>query len=191
MVLIDAGANNPWRLQANGKLVRASDLATGSPIPPVQAANPLKESDVPPAALRQMRAEAEREGPTANEAPRDKLPQDAQRMRTWALSRWQHLVAGSNPVESDELVGLMKEREKTEYPLGNIPLVVLTRGLSDENGQDGKAFEQEHNEDQAAMALLARNGKQVVAEHSGHHIQVDEPSLVIKTIRDVLLAMKK
>ena len=36
MVLIESVARDPWRLQANGKLVRASELATAKPIPPVQ-----------------------------------------------------------------------------------------------------------------------------------------------------------
>jgi pimeloyl-ACP methyl ester carboxylesterase len=97
IVLIDAGASNPWRLQANGKLVRASDLATGRPIPAVLTSNPLKESDVPAAALNQMKAAARSQGPTANDPPRNKLPAAAQRMCVWSLSRWQHFVAGSNP----------------------------------------------------------------------------------------------
>src|SRR5215471_14861042 len=190
MILIDAGASNPRRLQANGKLVRASDLATGNPIPAVQIANPLKESDVPSAALDQMKAAAQNQGPAANEPPRNKLSPDAQRMRAWSLSRWQHFVAGSNPAESDELVGLAM-REKTEHPLRDMPLVVMTRGLPDETGPDANTLEEEHKQDQAAMTLLSRNGKQVIATHSGHHIQIDEPELVIQTIRAVVTSISK
>jgi pimeloyl-ACP methyl ester carboxylesterase len=190
MVLIDAGAGNPWRLQANGKLIRASDLATGKPIPAVLTSNPLKESDVPSAALNQMKAAAQNQGPTANEPPRNKLPADAQRMRTWSLSRWQHFVAGANPAESDELV-VLATREKTEHPLGDLPLAVMTRGLPDESGPDARSLEEEHKQDQAAMALLSRNSKQVIATHSGHHIQLDEPELVIQTIRGVVTSVSK
>jgi hypothetical protein len=190
MVLVDAGASNPWRLQGNGKLVRASELATGKPIPAVQTSNPLKESDVPSAALNQMKAAAQDQGPTANDPPRNKLPADAQRMRTWSLSRWQHFVAGSNPAESDELVALAA-REKTEHPLGDMPLAVMTRGLPDETGPNAKALEEDHKQDQAAMTLLSQNSKQVIATHSGHHIQLDEPELVVETIRGVMTSISK
>jgi pimeloyl-ACP methyl ester carboxylesterase len=190
MVLIEAGGTNPWRLQPNGKLVRASELATGKPIPALQTSNPLKESDVPSAALNQMKLAAQVQGPTANEAPRNKLPLDAQQMRTWSLSRWQHFVAGSNPAESDEVVDLMT-REKGEHPLGNMPLVVMTRGIPDETGPDAKTLEEDHQQDQASMVLFSRNGKQVVAAHSGHHIQLDEPKLVIQTVQDVIASIGK
>ena len=38
---------------------------------------------------------------------------------------------------------------------------------------------------------MSRNGKLVVATHSGHHIQIEEPELVIQAIRDVLTAVPK
>jgi pimeloyl-ACP methyl ester carboxylesterase len=67
----------------------------------------------------------------------------------------------------------------------------MTRGLPDETGPDAKALEEDHKQDQAAMALLSRNSKQVIATHSGHHIQLDEPELVIQTIRDVVTSIAK
>ena len=188
MVLIEAGGTNPWRLQPNGRLVRASELATGKPVPAVQTSNPMKESAVPSAALNQMKLEAQVQGPTANEAPRNKLPSDAQRMRTWSLSRWQHFVAGSNPAESDELVELMA-REKGEHPLGNMPLVVITRGVSDETGPDAKTLEEDHQQDQASMVRFSQNGRRVIATHGGHHIQLDEPELVIQTVHEVIASI--
>jgi hypothetical protein len=111
-------------------------------------------------------------------------------MRTWSLSRWQHFVAGSNPAESDELVELMR-REKGEHPLGNMPLIVMTRGIPDETGPDAKALEEDHQKDQASMALFSRSGRQVIAAHSGHHIQLDEPSFVIQTLQDVMASIGK
>jgi len=38
---------------------------------------------------------------------------------------------------------------------------------------------------------MSRNGKLVIAANSGHHIQLDEPELVIKAIRDLLAAARK
>ena len=41
------------------------------------------------------------------------------------------------------------------------------------------------------MAAMSRNRKLVIAAHSGHHFQLDEPELVIKSIREVLVAAQK
>src|SRR4029078_5584939 len=51
MVLVEAGADNPWRMMPDGKLVRSSELAKGEPIPAVKVSNPLRVSDIPPSAL--------------------------------------------------------------------------------------------------------------------------------------------
>src|SRR5207248_11768232 len=51
MVLVEAGADNPWRRMPDGKLVRATDLVKERPIPPVKVSHPLRVSDIPPGAL--------------------------------------------------------------------------------------------------------------------------------------------
>ena len=138
-----------------------------------------------------MKAAAQQFGPRANEPPRNKLPADAQRMRTWALGQVKHWSQGDNPFESEELAGLRAERAKSERLLGDMPLIVLTRGKSEEAGPDGKAFEEELRRDHTDIATMSRNGKLVIAEHSGHHVQLDEPELVIKSIREVLAGVRK
>jgi pimeloyl-ACP methyl ester carboxylesterase len=191
MVLIEAGADNPWRMLPDGKLARSSDLVKGNPIPAVKVVGPLRVSDIPPDALSQMKAGAQKLAQSPNEPPRDKLPPDAQRMRAWALAQVGHIAAAVNQLENEELAGLRAERAKSEHPLGDIPLIVLTRGKSEEEGPDGKALEAEHRRDHTAMAAMSRNGKLIIAEHSGHHVQIDEPELVIKAIRDALAAARK
>jgi pimeloyl-ACP methyl ester carboxylesterase len=42
---------------------------------------------------------------------------------------------------------------------------------------------------QVELAALSSNGKQVIAEESGHYIQLDQPELVIDAIRDVVEAV--
>lgn len=186
MVLVEAGADNPWRMLPDGKLVRSSDLATGRLIPEVKTSGPLRVSDIPPGALAQMKAGLQQASAHANDPPRNKLSADAQRMRTWALGQLGHVAAAVNPVENEELAGLRADGAKNQYPLGDKPLVVLTRGISDDAGPDGKALEEEHRRDHAKVAEMSRNGKLIVAAKSGHHIQLDEPELVIKAIQDVL-----
>lgn len=191
MVLVEAGADNPWRMMPDGKLVRSADLATGRPLSAVKVSSPLRVSDIPPGALSQMRAGLQEAAKHANEPPRDKLPSDAQRMRTWALAQLGHVAAAVNPFEHEELAGLRAERAKSEHSLGDMPLIVLTRGISERDGPDGEAFAAEHRRDHAALAAMSRNGKLVIAAHSSHHVQLDEPELVIKSIREVLAAVRK
>src|SRR6185503_2974176 len=54
MVLVEAGADDPRRLLADGKVVRSSDLPSGRPVPAVKTSGPLRVSDIPPSALSQM-----------------------------------------------------------------------------------------------------------------------------------------
>jgi pimeloyl-ACP methyl ester carboxylesterase len=44
MVLVEAGADNPRRILPDGKVGRASDFATGQPIPPVKTSDPLHQA---------------------------------------------------------------------------------------------------------------------------------------------------
>jgi pimeloyl-ACP methyl ester carboxylesterase len=149
---------------------------------------PLSEANIPPEAIAQMRRVIDQFVPKANEAPRDKLPADAQRMRTWALGTIKHWSSSDNPFEADEILGLSQERTKTEYAYGNLPLIVITRGLSEDEGPDSKQFAEEHRKDHEAQAKMSRAGKLVVAELSGHHVQIEQPSLVINAIREIVLA---
>lgn len=72
-----------------------------------------------------------------------------------------------------------------------MPLVVLTRGLPDEEGPDAKSREEEHRKDHAAAALMSTRGRLIVAEHSGHHVQLDEPELVATSIASVVSTAAK
>jgi pimeloyl-ACP methyl ester carboxylesterase len=73
----------------------------------------------------------------------------------------------------------------------DIPLVVLTQGRP--YGPDMVAVPsiaprayQLHLEMQRDLARLSPKGRQVIAEKSGHHIQRDQPELVINAVRDVV-----
>lgn len=193
MVLVEAGADDPWRTMPDGRLVRASALATGRPIPPAKTSEPLREEEIPPGALAQIKAGLSDASAHANEPPRDKLPIEAQRMRTWALGQVKHVVAAVNPVESEELAALRASRTEggREHPLGALPLVVLTRGLPEEQGPDAKAMEADHRRDHVAAAALSTRGTLIVAERSGHHVQLDEPDLVVSAIRQVLAGVRR
>lgn len=76
--------------------------------------------------------------------------------------------------------------------LGDLPLIVLSHGLPDStsgvNDAEQSQFEQEWSKMQAELAALSSNSKQVIAERSGHYIQLDQPDLVIESILELVRA---
>jgi pimeloyl-ACP methyl ester carboxylesterase len=78
--------------------------------------------------------------------------------------------------------------------LGDLPLVVLSHdepmampGLSDEANQ---TYEQLWQDLQAELAGLSSQGRLMVAEGSGHYIQLERPQLVIDAIAEVVTAAR-
>jgi hypothetical protein len=63
-----------------------------------------------------------------------------------------------NPFEADDLAVLRAERAKREHPYGDMPLVVLTRGLTDEGVPDMTAGAEEHSKEHAALAKTPAQG---------------------------------
>jgi len=139
LVLVEAGSDDPVRVLPNGKLGHASDLPATRTIPAVQTVNPLREADIPAGALAQIRAGLDEASRTANDPPRNKLPTEAQQMRTWALGQVKHVAAAQNPFELEELAALRAARQALPFPLGDLPLVVITRGLPEDSGPDSAA----------------------------------------------------
>lgn len=76
--------------------------------------------------------------------------------------------------------------------LGDIPLLVVIHGY--ENRFDGLSLssekrseiENEWQRQQVEMSKLSTNGKLVIAENSGHLIQLDQPRLVVKYVEELL-----
>jgi hypothetical protein len=78
---------------------------------------------------------------------------------------------------------------------GDMPLIVLSRGdsnatplLSDtENQQMWEVWQ----EMQSKLAQLSSDNKQVIAEQSGHNIQLDQPDLVINAVLEIVNIVRK
>jgi len=188
LVLVDAGGDNPWRKIPDKGWVRSSDLATGKPIPDVKTSGPLRYSEIPERLVTLIKDQVPELSAHANDPPRDKLPADAQRMRTWSYGQVKMQISNDNPFEGEELGTLRAQRTRTAYVLGDLPLIILSRGLPEDSSAAGRKGEEEHKSEQAELVALSRNGKQVVATRSGHHIPLDEPDLVVAAIRDVIQA---
>ena len=186
VVLVEAAADNPWRKTPEKGLVRSSDLATGKAIPAVNTSDPLRESQIPERFVTMIKDQVPQLSAHANDPPRDKLPADAQRMRTWSYAQVQMHISNDNPFEAEELAILRAEGTRTAQVLGGMPLIVLSRGLPEDSSPAGQTGETEHARDQAALVALSGIGKQVVAKRSGHHIPLDEPDVVVAAIREVI-----
>jgi pimeloyl-ACP methyl ester carboxylesterase len=74
--------------------------------------------------------------------------------------------------------------------LGDKPLIVLTRGKG-LGREDDSLREKKWMGFQADLASRSTNSKHIIAEKSGHLIQVDQPELVIDAIRQVVDAVRQ
>lgn len=86
-------------------------------------------------------------------------------------------------------------REAQIAGLGNIPLIVISRqvalplpGLSESSSRQ---FEEEWHTLQSDMLLLSPNSRLVIAEQSGHHIQLARPDVVTDAIREVVMTVRE
>ncbi|MEW6206882.1 MAG: alpha/beta hydrolase [Acidobacteriota bacterium] len=177
MVLVDS-SHEDMQIMLNNKLTHLRELSRGREIPPVQTKMPP-----PPASSS---AKESRESPGAQskvEAPYDKLPLDIQQMRLWAMSQPKYNDARRSEFDflAEELARMYADKARSEYPLGDMPLIVLTRGKNQSEG---------HSKLQADLVHLSRNSKQIIAKNSGHHIQLDQPELVSDAIRQVVEAAR-
>jgi hypothetical protein len=101
-----------------------------------------------------------------------------------------HVAAAVNPFEHEELAQLRAAAAEGDFTLGDLPLVVITRGLPDEEGPRAQELEAEHRRDHAAMAALSRRGRQLIAEGSGHHVNLDQPELIVSSVRELLTSLR-
>lgn len=78
--------------------------------------------------------------------------------------------------------------------LGDLPLIVLSHGLPDSGsgveGTEQSQFEREWMKMQKELAGLSSNSKLMIAEKSGHYIQLDQPELVIESILEHVQASR-
>jgi hypothetical protein len=116
------------------------------------------------------------------EAPYDKLPAEVQRLQLWATAQPKHWPATSDDFGGEEAERLYKIDHASRYPLRKIPLIVLSQDMSARTDEHAKI----HDRTQQAMAQYSERGKQIVVKGAGHHIQLEQPEVVIDAIGQVL-----
>jgi pimeloyl-ACP methyl ester carboxylesterase len=194
MVLVDS-THEDTTLMYQGKLVRIRESAKGITVPPVQT---MQSSPPKPAAaedIEQFEFNQKMFGAPKIEPPFDKLPASTQAMRLWFLAQPPRAAAGPDFWE-EELQVMYIARAKTPFQLADKPLVVLLAKPADDNpppdisAGEWKRINEEKRQQKVGLANLSRNSKLIIAERSGHHIQLDEPHAVTDAIRLVVDAVR-
>jgi pimeloyl-ACP methyl ester carboxylesterase len=196
MVLAECGHEDGLAF-IDGKIVRVRELSKGRPIPAVRTEMSVSERTIAPDVLKKLEQAQQLIGRPANDPPYDRLPPNIQKIRLWALGQPKHWLADYNPFEGEEMAAMSAERRKRDYPLGDLPLIVLHREEAGYKPIPGpvtpeqvKQLEVErlaHNQD---LVRLSRNSAHVIASNSSHDIQLDRPELVIEAIRQVYEAAR-
>ncbi|HEV2827895.1 MAG TPA: alpha/beta hydrolase [Pyrinomonadaceae bacterium] len=186
MVLVDS-THEDNQLFLNGKVQRMRELSQKRTIPPIQTAIPAADKALSPEERQQLQNFLKEMGPPKINPPFDRLPLRIQQVRLWALAQPQHYVADNDPYWGEEFAEIYATRKTHEYPLGDTPLIVLTRGKSEyPDTEEGRQLNEDRKRMQLDLLNLSRKSKQIIATTSGHHIQLDDPELVINAIRQIV-----
>ena len=121
---------------------------------------------------------------TYNEAEKDFLTPEE-------YARYADLMADSIEFSiSGTLEELHALRAVSDAPLGDLPLVVISRGTHPPSDLVSPAETQRRlelwQELQADLATISTNGVFIVAEESGHFVHLDQLDLVVETIRNMV-----
>jgi pimeloyl-ACP methyl ester carboxylesterase len=194
MVLVDSTTEDAT-LNYQGRLVRIRETSKGRPVPDVQTL--ASSPPAPPTAEDLKQAEFNRQvfGPPKIEPPFDRLPPRARALRLWALSNMK-LSAATEDFWAEELQEMHAARAGTPQMLGDIPLVVLVGGRSEEappgiSTEEWSRLAAEKRRQKTELADLSPDAVVIVAEKSGHHIQLEEPEVVTKAIGQVVNSARR
>ena len=194
VVLVDP-THEDTTLMYQGKLVRVRDGAKGVAVPHPQTMRssppePPTKEDVEQFEFNQKIFGAPKIAP-----PFDKLPAQTQAMRLRFLSRPPRAAAGPD-LWAEELQAMHMARAKTPHQLGGLALVVLLAkpgygappgGVS---AEEWGRINEEKRRQKVELTNLSRNSKLIIAEKSGHHIQLDEPQVVTEAVQLAVEAVR-
>ncbi len=182
MVLVDA-VHEDERIVYGGEAHRLRDAARGRPSPEPRIALDTQ--------FEHMARDSAALPPQALPPPFDRLPADAQRI--WRMAQGQPLYRMAWAAEMDwspeELARMHHQRLSNRQSLGNMPLIVLARTSGEYEkglGISADSLESERRSYEADLAALSSDGRLVFANASGHNIHIEDPALVIRSIRSVV-----
>ena len=89
-----------------------------------------------------------------------------------------------------ESIEVLAEEAKQITSFGDIPLIVITGASPTYNDMYPEEFREEMallwNELQSDLLSLSTDSRQILAPESGHYVQLDQPDIVIREIRNII-----
>jgi pimeloyl-ACP methyl ester carboxylesterase len=178
VVLVEATSDDT-QLLMNGKLVRVRETSKGRKLPSIKKSITISERKIPDS-TRVMINTFLKSYPPKMEAPYDLLPDSIRSVRTWAKLKPEHYQADNDPYWGEEFDELFKYRVANKFSLGKKPLVILI------STKDKSELGKEKVKQKIALKDMSKESKVIFDETSGHHIQIENPDLVVKSIQDIL-----
>jgi pimeloyl-ACP methyl ester carboxylesterase len=182
-VVLVGPTNENGKLGYRGQWVLPRTLATNRSIP-----SPRALSDAPPL-LRTATDSASCRAQAVRNAriwrPYDQLRAEAQRYRVWAL---QHpsCVAAQDDFFAEEMAAFFAQWQVGANPLGDVPLVVVMGTLKTPPPPGLSEAELRSDSIRIDLSRLSSRGRLVTDSLSGHHVQLDNPTLVLSAIRGIV-----
>ena len=179
MVLVDVG------VEGSGSFVNGKDVGPWEGVQPRPIPAPRDQISDDERALSKPELDGYKQfrdmvGLPKIEKPFDKLPEPIQKLRLWAMSLPQSNVTDHNPYGAEESFLLFADRIRMEHPLGNKPLVVLSR----KNDEEGRM------QRQRGLLTLSGNSAFAMSDFPVHEIHMAQPDLAVSAIRAVLQSVK-
>lgn len=184
MVLVDV-IHEDEKIMINDKPTRIREMARGRAAPSVQL-NMKKEIDT---GLKQANPLASN---TNLESPLNRLPAADQQLQLLAQTQFDYFKAASEEMDwsPEDVADMYKNRHNPSYKLGNIPLIVISKGDGGFSGPQGASLEMQRTSLQNDLTRLSTNSKHIIDKKSGHNIHLEDPATVIFAIKEVLHSYK-
>ncbi len=189
LVLVDSTHENGF-IFLNETPVRLRETAKKREIPPVQTSSKPSERTGEPLAVVPTRSKT-----FLKEDARSNLLPDLQRIWLVAAKQPKYNEARNGEFQflAEELSKLYEETTANPHPLGDRPLIVLTRDVEYDRAPEGVSvamLEEDRKTLQGQLAALSTKGKLVIAKDSGREIHLSQPDVVVTAIRDVVQAVR-
>ncbi len=185
LVLVDA-LNEDEKININNQEVRIRDMAKGRMAPPVQN-GPNKNIDTSSKENNPLASN------TSIEPPLDKLSPEDQKMQLWAQTQFIYFKSASSEMDwsPEDVADMYNKKGKPGYMLGDIPLIVLSKGKGNYAGlADSSELEKQRLELQNELSHLSTNSRHFIDKKSGHNIHLEDPAVVIHAIEEVIDAYR-
>lgn len=185
LVLVDA-LNENEKIIINNQEIRIREMAKGRIAPGIQNIT-IKNIESLPKENNPVASN------TSIEPPLDRLSPEDQKMQIWAQTQYNYFKAASSEMDwsPEDVADMYKNKGRPGYMLGNIPLIVLSKGNGNYEGlPDSVELGKQRLILQEELTHLSTNSKHIIDRNSGHNIHLEDPSTVISAIEQVIHAYR-